>query len=56
MSWLSEFRVDAKAPRRRREGSQGAMPPVLLGLCPTRAVGESTTYGSKPYRYDLLLH
>ena len=27
MSWLSEFRVDAKAPRRRREGSQGAVPP-----------------------------
>jgi len=22
MSWLSEFRVDAKAPRRKREGSE----------------------------------
>jgi hypothetical protein len=28
----------------------------LLGRCPTRAVGESTTLGSKPYRYGLQLH
>jgi hypothetical protein len=28
----------------------------LLGLCPTRAEGESTTSGSKPYRYGLLSH
>ena len=29
---------------------------VLLGLCPTRAEGESTTSGSKPRRFDRLLH
>ncbi len=29
---------------------------LILGRCPTRAVGESTTYGSKPRRYGQLSH
>ncbi len=28
----------------------------LLGRCPTRAIGESTTLGSKPRRYGLPFH